>query len=507
MTLNHRTTSWLLVAALTGVLTAVTTLQALERYHSFRTGWSWDLAYYNQWFWSLTKSDGQISVRPVAAYAEEGPSVWKMNYLAPIRLVLVPLYLINPDPRTLLVIQSVVFWWIIPAAYTLVRSESRSALLGASAAALVPFVPLLWPLVWNDFRELQLALPFVLWAVQGVRGRHGLLAATGIAGMLACRQEFAVMVATFAFLPARDEEDLTRTLRWRHALFSVGLAWLLFGFFAYLRFVVGPGAPNQFIDQFLGPRATILQTLETSSDLLVYGLGGWVLLAALAPRVAILAVPWVWSLCNGRWALRYLATEEWHHVRYTALPVAVILAAGLVGYARLGSWALPRRRGILLVALVWMAVAGSGSLGLQEITARMARIPRPISASEADAVWYWVGQVGPNEGVLATYEVTAPLSSRKRLYSYVLDQNKPRGFPTLGPDIQWIFLRNQTLDFRLFLDQGFEVAHRGGFLTVLHRASQTLQGPREPTSHKDPRVYDMIMNRRDHAISLRGVRS
>ena len=336
MTPNHRLVSWLLVASLTAALTAVTTVQALRRYHELRAGWSWDLAYYNQWFWSLTQADGQLSVRPVASYAEEGPSVWKMNYLAPIRLALVPFYRIHPDPRTLLVIQNIMFWWIIPAAYTLARSESRSEAIAVSAAALVPFAPLLWPLVWNDFRELQLALPFVLWAVEGIRGRRVGLAAVGVLGMLACRQEFAVMVATFAFLPPREPEELTRTLKWRQALFSIGLAWLLFGFFGYLRFKVAPGAPNQFIDQFLGPRATVLQTLETSADLLIYGLGAWALFACLAPRVVILAVPWIWSLCNGRWSLRFLATEEWHHVRYTVLPVAMILAAGIIGYARLG---------------------------------------------------------------------------------------------------------------------------------------------------------------------------
>ena len=116
---------------------------------------------------------------------------------------LVPFYGIYPDPRTLLVIQNIMFWWIIPAAYTLARSESRSEPIAVSAAALVPFLPLLWPLVWNDFRELQLAMPFVLWAVQGIRGRQVGLAAVGVLGMLACRQEFAVMVATFAFLPPR----------------------------------------------------------------------------------------------------------------------------------------------------------------------------------------------------------------------------------------------------------------------------------------------------------------
>jgi Predicted membrane protein (DUF2079) len=468
---NHRLVSWLLVAGLTAALTAVTTVQALERYHELRTAWSWDLAYYNQWFWSLTQSDGQISVRPVAGYAEEGPSVWKMNYLAPIRLVLVPFYRIHPDPRTLLVIQNIMFWWIIPAAYTLARSESKSEAIAVSTAALVPFLPLLWPLVWNDFRELQLALPFVLWAVQGIRGRQVGLAAVGVLGMLACRQEFAVMVGTFAFLPPRQREDLTKTLKWRQSLFSIGLAWLLFGFFGYLKFMVGSGAPNKFIDQFLGPRATVFQTLETSADLLICGLAAWALFASLAPRVAILAVPWIWSLCNGRWSLRFLATEEWHHVRYTVLPVAMMLTAGVIGYARLGAWLKPRLGGWFLFVLVWLLAALAGCLGLSNLSARMSYIPRPISAKEADDIWYWIRQVGPEEGVVAAYEVSAPLSSRKRLFSYVLEQNKPAGFPRLGPEFHWIFTRNNDFDLRIFRDQGFDVVYTGRFVTVLRRAA------------------------------------
>ncbi len=194
---------WLLIVMLTAALTGISTFQSLRRYQELRSGWSWDLAYYNQWFWALTQGDGMVSVRPVSAYAQEGPSIWKMNYLAPIRLALAPIWWIAPDPRILIVIQNVMFWWVVPAAYTLVRSESKSETVALSAAALVPLTPLFWPLVWNDFRELQLVGAFVLWAVQGVRSRSLGLSALGIAGMLACRQEFAVMVATFAFLPPR----------------------------------------------------------------------------------------------------------------------------------------------------------------------------------------------------------------------------------------------------------------------------------------------------------------
>ena len=201
---------WLAVVLLTATMTTVSTYQSLRRYEELRSGWSWDLAYYNQWYWALTQGDGTLTVRPVSAYAQEGPSVWKMNYLSPMRFALVPFYRLFPDPRTLIVLQNIVFWWVIPAAYGLVRSESRSEGAALSAAALVPLTPLFWPLVWNDFRELQLVAPFVLWAVRGVRERSARRAALGIAGMLACRQEFAVAVMTFAILPPRRPESLAR---------------------------------------------------------------------------------------------------------------------------------------------------------------------------------------------------------------------------------------------------------------------------------------------------------
>jgi hypothetical protein len=371
-------------------------------------------------------------------------------------------------------IQNIVFWWIVPASYTLVRSESKSEVAALSATALVPLTPLLWPLVWNDFRELQLAIPFVFWAVQGVRGRNPGLAAMGIVVLLACRQEFAVMVATFAFLPARQPENLTTTLNWRQALLALGLAWLLFAFFGYLRFMVAPHAPEHFIDQFLGPKASVAETLGTSADFLVWGIGAWAAFALLVPRVAILAVPWIWSLCNGRWALRYLATEEWHHVRYTVPPLAMTMAAGLIGYSRLSAWLAPRRGGWAALALVWTLTAISFAAGLSEMAARMARIPQPISFQEAEAINYWISQVGPTDGVLATYEVTAPLSSRRWLFSYILEQNKPKGFPNLGPELSWVFIRTKDFDPTIFLDQGFEIVQQGLFVTIFRRHAPTL---------------------------------
>ena len=87
-----------------------------------------------------------------------------------------------------------------------------------------------------------------------------------------------------------------------------------------------------------------------------------------------------------------------------------------------------------MLALVWLVAAFGGGLGLRELSARMARIPRPISTREADAIWYWIGQVGPEEGVLAAYEVTAPLSSRAALQLYPRAE-QARGFPRARPRV------------------------------------------------------------------------
>ena len=82
----RRAAPWLLVLALAAALAGLSAFVAIERYREFRCGWSWDLAYYNQWFWALTKGDGVITVRPFGTWIQEGPSIWKMNYLAPVRL-------------------------------------------------------------------------------------------------------------------------------------------------------------------------------------------------------------------------------------------------------------------------------------------------------------------------------------------------------------------------------------------------------------------------------------
>jgi hypothetical protein len=460
----------LLVFAVTASTIAWTIENAFERYRDLRSGWSWDLAYYNQWFWSLTRGEGVLSVRPISDYTTEGPEAWRTNYLAPIRYVLLPIYALWPGPRTLLAVHAAIFWLVLPMAFILVRAETGSTAAGLLAVPLVLLTPLLWPLAWNDFREIQLGLPFALAAVHGVRGRSLGWAIAGVGGLLACRQEYAPMVASLAIVGPRAPDDIARRFRWASALWFLGLGWFLIVFFGDLAAVWGWRTPAGYLAQFGKPRAGLLETLLTAIDFLIVGLGAWAILGAAAPRLAVLALPWLYGLSAGRWSLRLLGTESWHHVRYAAPLAAMGLAAGLVGGSRLWGFAAKFPK-------PWAWHAGGAALSIAVLLAadavvlgRFAQVRYPIGRDEAAVLWVWFAQVGPDDGVVAHYDVTAPLSARRFLYSYVLTSNEPPGFPASMPShIKWVFFRPGDIATELLERQGFREVFHGPSMRVYWR--------------------------------------
>ena len=94
------------------------------------------------------------------------------------------------------------------------------------------------------------------------------------------------------------------------------------------------------------------------------------------------------------------------------------------------------------MAMAWVCAGLFCGVGLRDVTDRLAGVPVLIDREEAEQIWSWIRQVGPDDAVMADYEVSAPLSSRRLIYSYVLDANLPKGFPQLGPEFRWLFIRN-----------------------------------------------------------------
>jgi uncharacterized membrane protein len=352
----------------------------------------------------------------------------------------------------------------IPAAFTLVRSESKSSTIAVCAAALVPCTPILWPVAWNDFREVQLAFPFVLWAIQGFRSRSLPISALGVVGVLASRQEYALFVASLAILPPLEPEAFRRTLRWSLWALAIGIGWVLV-YFAYLMIAHEPFAPVRYLGQFR-QNGTWEGAGSATLELLAIGLASWSVLAVLAPRVAILAVPWVTAM--RQWNMTTLSST-WHDIRYATPLIALILASGLIGFSRLGTWCLRRRSGTLIFALSTLVVALGLLAGKREVDTRISRSPRFVDPSEVASVWLWIGRVRPSDGVLSTYPVSAPLSSRRWLYGYDLQLNFPPGFPKIPSGIAWAFVERGEVPAELLTKQGFSLVFEGRSLLIYRR--------------------------------------
>jgi len=470
-----RAAYWAVVWAACLALTLLGIRSVLDSYDEFRTGWGWDLAYYNQWFWALGHGDGTISVRPIASYAVEGPSVWKANYLSPIRLMILPVHYLRPDPTTLLAIDCVFFWLLIPAAAKLLIDETGNRAASLAALALVPLAPLVRPLAANDFREIQMAIPFVLIAVAGWRQRHRGWTALGIAGMLACRQEWAVVVATLPLIPPRSMEPPERTLRWARVAVYVGIFWFAFAFLGYLRFTAGKSSPAAYLQQFGGPRPWFTETLATAWDFLWIGLSAWIFPAILAPRVCLVGLPWVWSLASGKWAMRFIAAEQWHHVRYCAPFFALFLAAGLIGWGRFWRWCLARyshRSAWLIIGMAWIVMAVWLVNGQLRMMALMSGIPIPVPSEDIEPIRSLIAEVKPEDGVVAHYDLTAPLSSRRRLFSYVMNVNQPKGWPNaIESDVRYLFLEKGIQPAETWETQKFRRVWSGKAFEVWKRES------------------------------------
>ena len=223
-----------------------------------------------------------------------------------------------------------------------------------------------------------MGLPFVIWGVQGVRGRDLKVSALGVGGMLACRQEFFLAVALLGALPQREPEDLGRTYRWAHGLLVLALVWFLFGFsglpearrLAVRRVVISTSSRRPSRGLSWRRSATAAEFLGwasgRSASSCVRDAPGR---GAVSAAVRLEGGGPAGSPCGcsrGRLAPRPLHAPM----------VATGLAAGLVGFAQSANWLFEPSEGGLLLGTVWVlaALGSTGALvGMMGLTDQRSR--------------------------------------------------------------------------------------------------------------------------------------
>lgn len=348
---------WLAVVAYAVTFSQIT----LERYAAFEAR-ALDMGNLNQTIWNtahgnwfhLTNQPGTVNRLSL--------------HVEPILLPIALIYRLYPQPPTLLVLQAVVVALGALPLFALARHKLHNAWMALAFAIVYLLHPTLQAANWLEFHPVTLAPTFLLAAFYFlVIDRPGWFATFAVLAA-SCKEEIALLV----FMMGLYALVVQRRPRWGVITMTISLGWALlavlviqnrfaegnihWGRYGYL----GETPGEMVVSLLTRPRLVWEQLAAAQAGLYLWKLiwpTGF--LALLAPEVLLLALP---SL-----AINLLADfppmHQVHTLIYAVPVLPFVLAAAVMGLARLDGWLAHRRAwmgaaipiatgGILILALV-----------------------------------------------------------------------------------------------------------------------------------------------------------
>lgn len=442
--------NWLVALILIGLGTSVaagTLGLNVWRYRTYRSAWPLDLAFFNHQLWNLSHGMQPLTLQPGNFYATEGPEPWRMAQMRLLSYLLLPLYAVVPGVTTLLALQSAACGLGVWPLYRIAARRSGGPRWGLAAAALYAVSPPIWLLGTLDFRYLTVGVPLALGAFDALDARSGRRYALLAVSAMMTRQVFAVALAVLAVahfcaawfgarLGRRDEGPKRR--RWLFAPLLLSAAWLavdqgwllvFYGPEALVKYWRGMSNPAAVTSRLDAPVSTMLAAERPN---LVRYAPAAVAAAVAAPELVFAAAGLSYPpLRMGQWSVH----PAQHFSRYATLSCVALLAAGAVGFGRLGAFeqrlAGTPSRWLVRLAAGSLLCAAAVSTGL--LVHDVLALPSAFSPQERTQLQIVTDRITADEAVLAShlpvhgvveanylgaFSPLAPLSSRARIYDY-----------------------------------------------------------------------------------------
>ena len=165
------------------------------------------------------------------------------NHVRPILLLLAPFYRLWPDPRLLLILQSVALGLGAVPLFWIARRTLKNRLMPVALVACYLLYPALGYISFFDFHPVAFAVPFLLFAFWALLERRTVLFWAMVVLTLATKEELVIPVAAFAayclFKP-----------RWRRTgvwMLVLAVAWAFLCFAVIIPYY-NEGRPYRFFD-------------------------------------------------------------------------------------------------------------------------------------------------------------------------------------------------------------------------------------------------------------------
>lgn len=460
---------WTAAAAYAAGFSALSVL----RHESFATG-RFDLGNMVQAVWATAHG------HPLAVTDLYGEQISRLGaHFDPILVVFAPLWRLWPDPSMLLVAQAIAIALGAPAVFQLARKHlgTERAGLGFALAYLL-YPPVQW-LTLAEFHAVALATPLLLWAFWFLDEERLLLfgLCAGAAGLT--KEHVGLAVAGMGVWYALAHR--------RRAGLAIAVAGVAVAALA-VEVVVPHFAPGGVsplegrYDAVGGSALGIIETLFTHplriGEAVTSGRDLTFLALLLAPLAALpLAAPLVALAAAPELLLDLLSstrTQTSIHHQYTATAVPALVAAAVLGAARLRLGGRVAVTAVVVAALagnyalgaipLWRGLPGGETLGSREAH---------VSAHDRVAARA-VALVPPGAVVSATNSLGGHLSERRRILSFPLladatwvaaDETQPSYFDRLVSAPAAAALR------RLRTDPAWELVFEEDGVLVFHRRS------------------------------------
>jgi uncharacterized membrane protein len=159
---------------------------ALLRHASFHTNLL-DLGYYTQVIWNTAQGHWFATTLK--------PPNFLADHFSPLLALLVPLFSLAPDARTLLVIEILALASAIVPAYATLRK--RYPVLAPLLALAFVLNPMLHLTAQEEFHEIMLAVPLLALAMYALAAEHPRLLYASLLLVMLVREDMAIYVASF----------------------------------------------------------------------------------------------------------------------------------------------------------------------------------------------------------------------------------------------------------------------------------------------------------------------
>jgi uncharacterized membrane protein len=442
------------------------------RQKAFFTG-RFDMGNMVQAVWSTAHGD------PLRMTGLNGEQISRLAaHVDPILVLFAPLWWLWPSPHLLLLVQALALGVGALPVFWLARKHVGSARAALGLACAYLLYPATGWLALNEFHPVALATPLLLFAFWFLDEERLLPFAVCAVAAAACKEEIALVVAGFGLWYAVAHG------RWvaGSAVAAAGLAWGILAIGVVIPHF-NDGQTSDFYGRYSevgGSTGGIVRTAVTHPGRLIQAAFSgrdfhylWELtfpLAAvflLAPLVLVAALP---ELAIN--LLSATTTQTSIHFHYTAGLIAPLVAASVLGTARLRRRAFPVAATVLVAAIAgnyrlgpipgWRHVPGGQSF--QATAARM---------TDHDRVAERALHLIPDGAVVAaTNSLGAHLSARRRFLSFpfledaswvAVDETQPGyadRFAPLPTALELVWLRRNPEWRLVFEEDGILVFRR-----------------------------------------------